>query len=53
MENSEQIFAIALGLEEPWHVEKIVFNKEQSQLDIYYHCQYVFLCFNYFDADKD
>ena len=35
MENSEQIFAIALGLEEPWHVEKIVFNKEQSQLDIY------------------
>lgn len=35
MENSEQIFAIALGLKEPWHIEKIVFSKEQSQLDIY------------------
>jgi transposase len=35
MNNSEQIFAIALGIEVPWHIEKIVFSKEQSQLDIY------------------
>ena len=35
MENSEQIFTIALGIEEPWHIEKIVFNKDRSQLDIY------------------
>jgi transposase len=35
MENSEQIFTIALGLEEPWHIDKIVFNNEASQLDIY------------------
>lgn len=37
MENSEQIFTIALGLEEPWHIERIVFNKAKSQLDIYLH----------------
>ena len=37
MENSAQIFGIALGLEKPWHIEKIVFNKELSQLDIYLH----------------
>ena len=35
MENSEQIFSLALGLEEPWHIEKIVFNKDKSQLDVY------------------
>jgi transposase len=35
MENSEQIFTIALGIERPWHIEKIVFNTEQSELDIY------------------
>jgi len=35
MENSEQIFTIALGLEEPWHIAKIVIDKELSQLDIY------------------
>ena len=35
MENSEQIFTIALGLEEPWHIDKIVIDKELSQLDIY------------------
>lgn len=35
MENSEQIFTIALGLDKPWSIEKITFNKETSQLDIY------------------
>ncbi len=35
MENSEQIFTIALGLEAPWHIDKIVIDKELSQLDIY------------------
>ena len=35
MENSEQIFTIALGLEEPWYLEKIVFDKKVLQLDIY------------------
>jgi len=35
MKNSEQIFAIALGLEKPWNIERVVFNKENSQLDIY------------------
>ena len=35
MENSEQIFTIALGLEEPWYIEKIVFDKKVLQLDIY------------------
>jgi transposase len=39
MENSEQIFAIALGLENPWQIEKVVFNKDQSQLDI--HLQFI------------
>ena len=35
MENSEQLFAIALGLEQPWLIKKIIFNKEKSQLDIH------------------
>lgn len=35
MGNSEQIFALALGLEEPWKIDKIVFDKANSQLDIY------------------
>ena len=35
MDNSEQIFTIALGLEEPWYIDKIVFDKEILQLDIY------------------
>ena len=35
MKNSEQIFAIALGVEKPWNIERVVFNKENSQLDIY------------------
>jgi transposase len=35
MNNSEQIFAIALGLKEPWFIEKILFDQEKSQFDIY------------------
>jgi hypothetical protein len=36
MNNSEQIFAIALGLGlgEPWFIEEILFDQEKSQLDI-------------------
>lgn len=35
MNNSEQIFAIALGLEDPWSIKKIIFDQDKSQLDIY------------------
>jgi len=35
MGNSEQIFALALGLEDPWKIDKIVFDKSNSRLDIY------------------
>ena len=35
MENSAKIFALALGLEEPWFIEKVVFNEANSQLDIH------------------
>ena len=35
MGNSEQIFGLALGLEEPWKIDKIVFDKTNSRLDIY------------------
>ncbi len=35
MNNSIEIFSIALGLEEPWNVKEIIFNKESLQLDIY------------------
>jgi transposase len=35
MENSEQIFNIALGLEEPWYIKEIIFTRETSRLDIY------------------
>lgn len=35
MANSDQIFSIALGLEAPWYIQEIVFNKAESQLDIY------------------
>ena len=35
MENSAQIFALALGLEEPWEVDEIVFDNTNSRLDIY------------------
>jgi transposase len=35
MQNSTEIFSIALGLQEPWHVKKVIFNKDNLQLDIY------------------
>lgn len=35
MNNSKEIFEIALGLESPWFIKEVVFNKELSQLDIY------------------
>jgi len=35
MENSEQIFSIALGLQEPWSIKEIIFDKENSILNIY------------------
>ena len=35
MANSEQIFSIALGLEAPWQIQDVIFNKAESQLDIY------------------
>lgn len=39
MKNSEQIFAIALGLQEPWKIKEVIFNKETSCLDI--HLEFV------------
>ncbi len=35
MNNSEQIFTIALGLEDPWSIKEIIFDRDNSQLDIY------------------
>lgn len=35
MENSQQLFELALGLVSPWSVKEIIFNQEESQLDIY------------------
>lgn len=35
MNNSIEIFSIALGLQEPWNIKEIIFNKENLQLDIY------------------
>jgi len=35
MQNSEQIFAMALGLGKPWFIKEIKFDKETSRLDIY------------------
>ncbi|RLD93142.1 MAG: ISL3 family transposase [Bacteroidetes bacterium] len=35
MQNSEQIFAMALGLSTPWFIREIKFDKETSRLDIY------------------
>ena len=49
MENSEQIFAIALGLEKPWNIEKVTFSKDTSQflkvklnLPIFYFALFIF-----------
>lgn len=35
MENSAKIFEIALGLEEPWHIEKTSFDPAKGTLDIW------------------
>jgi len=35
MQNSEQIFAMALGLSIPWYIKEIKFDKETLRLDIY------------------
>jgi len=35
MQNSIEIFSIALGMQEPWHIGKVSFSKDNTQLDIY------------------
>jgi len=35
MENSEQIFALALGISNPWRIDKVNFDESSSRLDIY------------------
>ncbi len=35
MQNSTEIFSIALGLEKPWGIKEVLFDKINSQLDIY------------------
>lgn len=35
MQNSTEIFSIALGLQEPWHINQVIFDKENQQLDIH------------------
>lgn len=35
MTNSQEIFAIALGLESPWHIKEVKFDKANSRLDIH------------------
>lgn len=35
MTNSQEIFAIALGLESPWYIKGVNFNTADSRLDIY------------------
>lgn len=35
MTNSQDIFAIALGLESPWHIKEVKFDKVNSRLDIH------------------
>lgn len=35
MQNSKEIFSIALGLEKPWSIKEVLFDKENLQLDIY------------------
>ncbi len=34
MQNSTEIFSIALGLQEPWYIKEVNFDKE-NQLDIH------------------
>ena len=35
MQNSSEIFSLALGLESPWALETVKFDKEQSRVDIH------------------
>jgi transposase len=35
MRNSKEIFSIALGLESPWSIKEVLFDKESCQLDIH------------------
>ena len=35
MQNSREIFSIALGLEKPWIIKEVLFDKTNSQLDIH------------------
>tara|TARA_B110000008_G_C16912925_1_gene541464 strand:- start:194 stop:1411 length:1218 start_codon:yes stop_codon:yes gene_type:complete len=35
MQNSEQLFSMALSLKAPWFIEEVLFDKETSQLDIH------------------
>lgn len=35
MQNSTEIFSVAIGLQEPWHINEVIFDKENFQLDIY------------------
>jgi transposase len=35
MQNSTEIFSIAIGLQEPWFIKEVLFDKTQMQLDIY------------------
>lgn len=35
MGNSEEIFSLALGLEQPWSIKELVFDQENLQLDIH------------------
>jgi len=35
MENSEQIFALALGISKPWKIDRVNFDESSSRLDIY------------------
>jgi hypothetical protein len=47
MNNSAEIFAIALGLEKPWNIKQVDFNKEKARLHIYVSrfLQYFFCAF--------
>ena len=35
MQNSTDIFSIALGLQKPWLIKEVIFNRDNSQLDIH------------------
>ncbi len=35
MDANQQLFAMALGLQEPWYIEDIRFSSEERKLDIY------------------